>query len=215
MSITTGMNMSEAMAIDQHLVLCDTCHKLQSIRDVDTQHESHCVRCGDPLHYRKPNSITNAWALLFTGIICLVPAQLWPMMKIGVLGNTSSDSIMSGVITLMQMGSYLVAIVVFIASVFVPITKALVLMLILLSVQFRWKINNKQRLIMYRFLEWIGRWSMLDIFVVAIMAALVKITGLAEISAGAGATAFALAVVFTMFAANTFDTRLIWDSARN
>lgn len=206
--------MSEVMAIDQHLALCGTCHKLQELPEFGSGREAHCVRCGDPLHYRKPNSITNAWALLFTGVACLIPAQIWPIMKVGILGNTSSDSIMSGVITLMQLGSYLVAIVVFVASVFVPVTKVLALTLILLSVQFRWNISNRQRVIMYRLLEWIGRWSMLDIFVVAIMAALVKITGLAEISAGAGATAFALAVVFTMFAAMSFDTRLIWDNAK-
>jgi len=206
--------MNDVMAIDQHLALCNTCHKLQTLPEFGSSREAICARCGDPLHFRKPNSITNAWALLFTGVACLIPAQIWPIMKIGVLGNTSSDSIMSGVITLMQMGSYLVAIVVFVASVFVPVTKALALTIILLSVQFRWNINNRQRVIMYRLLEWIGRWSMLDIFVVAIMAALVKITGLAEISAGTGATAFALSVVFTMFAAMSFDTRLIWDKAK-
>lgn len=206
--------MNDVMAIEQHLALCNTCHKLQALPEIGSNREAHCARCGDPLHFRKPNSITNAWALLFTGVACLIPAQIWPIMKIGVLGNTSSDSIMSGVITLMQLGSYLVAAVVFIASIFVPVTKVLALTIILLSVQFRWNINSRQRVIMYRLLEWIGRWSMLDIFVVAIMAALVKITGLAEISAGAGATAFALAVVFTMFAAMSFDTRLIWDTAK-
>lgn len=206
--------MNDVMAIEQHLALCNTCHKLQALPEIGSNSEAHCARCGDPLHFRKPNSITNAWALLFTGVACLIPAQIWPIMKIGVLGNTSSDSIMSGVITLMQLGSYLVAAVVFIASIFVPVTKVLALTIILLSVQFRWNINSRQRVIMYRLLEWIGRWSMLDIFVVAIMAALVKITGLAEISAGAGATAFALAVVFTMFAAMSFDTRLIWDTAK-
>ena len=192
--------------------LCHTCHKLQPLPPVDRQFEVRCDRCGDVLHYRKPNSLANSWALLFTGVMCLIPAQIWPVMRVAYLGNDSGDSIMSGVITLLHMGSYLVAIVVFVASVFVPVSKVIAMAYILMTVQFGWSTSQRQRVVLYRILEWVGRWSMLDIFVVAIMAALFDFGGLAKITAGTGATAFALAVIFTMVAAMKFDARLIWDA---
>ncbi|GAA5216007.1 paraquat-inducible protein A [Corallincola platygyrae] len=198
-------------AIDKGLVLCHDCHKLNRWHHQLKHAVQRCSRCGAELHPRKPNSLARTWALSITAALCLIPANVLPIMTVITLGQGQSDTIMSGVITLIQFEMYPIALVVFIASVAVPAMKLFGIWWLCLSVQFGWNSSRQQRTKMYRMVEFIGKWSMLDVFVIAILVALVNLGAIATIEAGHGATAFCLAVVITIFAAESFDSRLIWD----
>lgn len=187
------------------------CHTCGLVVRAGATHEASCPRCGSHLHYRKPNSLTRTWALLLTAIIMYIPANLWPVMYASAFGNTQGDTIMSGVIYFLQHGDWPLALVIFVASIVVPMLKMLALIYLLLSVQRRSRIRHRQRTQLYRITELMGRWSMVDVFVVALMAAIVQLGALAEIAPGPGAIAFASVVILTMFAALSFDPRLIWD----
>jgi len=173
--------------------------------------ESHCPRCAAPLHFRKPNSVARSWAFLLAAYILYIPANVLPIMKASSILGSQDDTIMSGVIYLWHSGSWDLALVVFIASIMVPLMKLIALTLLLISVQRRSTWQPLQRAKLYRVVEFVGRWSMLDIYVVAILAALVQIGSLATINAGPAALAFGAVVVLTMVAAMEFDPRLIWD----
>lgn len=197
-------------AIDAGLLVCDECHQLNpEDKDVEKQ---FCSRCGGRLHARRPNSLLHTWALLITAALLYIPANLLPIMRVSSLGSGQSDTIMSGVIELVHYGMLPIAAVVFIASILVPTFKLVGIGLLLYSVQRRQPMSARQRNLMYRFIEWIGRWSMLDIFVIAILVTVVKFGTLATIEPGWGAVAFASVVILTMLAALTFDPRLIWDN---
>ena len=197
-------------AIDAGILICTECHELNK-QEPDTD-EQTCTRCGALVHARRPNSLTRTWALLITAAILYIPANLLPIMTVNSLGQGDPSTIMSGVIQLVQHGMFPIAAVVFIASILVPTFKLVGIALLLYSVQRHQPMSDKQRIIMYRFIEWIGRWSMLDIFVIAILVTLVNFGNLASIEANLGAAAFACVVVLTMLAAVTFDPRLIWDN---
>ena len=189
------------------------CHTCNLVTKADpARHDLTCSRCGSHLHLRKPDSIARAWAFLIAGYILYIPANLLPIMHTGSLFGTQSDTIMSGVVYLWTSGSWHLALVVFIASILVPSAKLLAMTFLLVSVQRRSTWDPMQRTKMYRIVELVGRWSMLDIFVVAILVALVQLQALATIRAGLGAVAFGAVVVLTMFAAMEFDPRLIWDA---
>jgi len=174
--------------------------------------ELACSRCGAPWHPRKPHSIARTWALLIAALVLFFPANLLPVMETGSLFGAQQDTIMSGVIYLWQSGSWPLAVLVFFASIVVPLAKLLILTLLLASVQFRATWLPYERTRLYRMIEFIGRWSMLDIYVVTILAALVRLQSLATIKAGPGALAFGAVVVLTMLASMAFDPRLIWDN---
>ena len=191
------------------LLACHACGLLN--RQAASGHEFACTRCGATLHHRVPNSIARAWAFLIAACILYVPANVLPVMDTGSVFGAQSDTIMSGVIYLWVSGSWPLAALIFFASVMVPLLKMLALALLLISVQRRSAWEPYQRTRLYRVVEFVGRWSMIDIFVVAILAALVQFQSLATIRAGPGAMAFGAVVVLTMFAAEAFDPRLIWD----
>ncbi|MBL4826811.1 MAG: paraquat-inducible protein A [Spongiibacteraceae bacterium] len=195
-------------AQQRQFFLCHTCHRLQS--STGAQHQ-HCQRCGDALHYRHRDSIAKTWALCITSAIFFVFANIFPIMTVIYLGKGNPDTIISGVILLAEHGMIPIALVVFIASVVVPLLKLTALFWLLLAVQLRWKMDARQRTQMYRLVKFVGRWSMLDLFVIAILVTLVDLGGIATITGGPGATYFSTVVVLTMFAAHTFDPRLIWD----
>lgn len=197
-------------AIDAGIRVCLECQQLN--RAAADEGPIACSRCGAKVHPRRPNTLVRTWALLITAAILYIPANLLPIMTVNSFGRGSPDTIMSGVITLAQHGMLPIATVVFIASIVVPTFKLVGIGLLLYSVQRHQPMSARQRIFMYRFIEWIGRWSMLDIFVIAILVALVRFDSLASIDAGAGAIAFACVVVLTMLAAITFDPRLIWDN---
>ena len=192
------------------LIACHSCHFLcaQGNRSADRI----CPRCGAGLHDRKPNSIARTWALLLAAILFYIPANLLPITVVISLGKAQSDTIMSGVIYFVHSGMWPIALVIFVASVFVPLLKLLILIYLLISVQRKSTWRQKDRTKLYRITEIIGRWSMVDIFVVTILVALVHLGGLATIHAGPGAIFFGAVVVITIFAAMSFDPRLIWDT---
>jgi paraquat-inducible protein A len=192
------------------LIRCHTCGKLAFDVGHD-DYEEHCPRCQAHMHMRAINSLSRTWALLITAAILYIPANIMPIMTVTYFGAGQPDTIMSGVITLLQLGSYPVAAVIFIASILVPVLKMVALLILLLSVQLKWTLDDRQRTRMYRAVELVGRWSMLDIFVIALLVALVSFGSIAQIISGPGATAFGSVVVLTMLAATTFDARLIWD----
>ena len=191
------------------LYACHTCNLVT--KTAPGRHEATCSRCGDHLHMRKPDSIARTWAFLIAGYILYIPANVLPIMHTSSLFGAQSDTIMSGVIYLWTSGSWPLAVIVFIASILVPSAKLLALTFLVASVQRRSVWDPIQRTKMYRIIELVGRWSMLDIYVVAILVALVQLQSLATIKAGFGAVAFGAVVVLTMLAAMEFDPKLIWD----
>ena len=200
-------------AIDAGILICGECHELNR-QDPETD-EQTCTRCGALVHARRPDSLMRTWALLLTSAILYIPANLLPIMTINSLGQGSPSTIMAGVIELVQHGMIPIAAVVFVASILVPTFKLVGIALLLFSVQRHQPLSARQRIIMYRFIEFIGRWSMLDIFVIAILVAVVNFGRIASIEANLGAVAFASVVVLTMLAAGTFDPRLIWDNTES
>jgi paraquat-inducible protein A len=185
------------------------CHVCNYVCDEDLH---QCPRCDSSVHRRKPNSLTRTWAFLIAGLIFYIPANALPVMYTTMLGSSSENTIMSGVIEFAEGGSWDIAILIFIASVVVPCIKFLVLGLLLVTCQRRstWAMRERSRL--FRFIELIGYWSMLDVLVVALVAALVQFRGLSTIEPRLGILFFGLVVVMTMLAAMTFDPRLIWDA---
>ncbi|AGW89069.1 MULTISPECIES: paraquat-inducible protein A [Cupriavidus] len=190
------------------LVSCHACDLVSP----STLEGEPCPRCGATLHHRKPESLARTWAFLLAAYILYIPANLLPVMVTRSILGTQQDTILSGVIYLWLSGSHLLAVVVLIASIIVPLLKMVILTFLLLSVHFRsrWRIRQQTRL--YGLVEVIGRWSMLDIFVVALLASLVRAGALATIIPGGGALAFGAVVVLTMLASLSFDPRLLWDS---
>jgi paraquat-inducible protein A len=204
--------MNTATARQLGLLSCHDCHLLAEPLAGSAHDHLFCPRCGAPLHERKPNSLARTWALICAATIFYIPANILPMTVTSALGTTQADTIMSGVIYFIHSGSWEIAAVIFIASVFVPLLKLLILVVLLLSVQFRWHWRPKDRTALYRLTEAVGRWSMLDVYVVTILVALVKLGAVANIEAGPAAVYFALVVIITMIAAESFDPRLIWDA---
>ena len=199
-------------AADAGWLVCHTCGLVSRAGPADA--EARCPRCGDRLHLRKHNSIARTWALMIAAAILYIPANLLPVMNTSSLFGSERDTIMSGVVYLWVSGDAPLALLVFFASITVPVLKLLALVVLLVSVQRRSTWQPQQRAKLYRLVEFVGRWSMLDIYVVTLMAALVQLQSLATITAGPGAVAFGAVVVLTMFAALSFDPRLIWDPVK-
>jgi paraquat-inducible protein A len=196
-------------------LVCHDCRLLTPIDPVAEHAHCSCPRCGSSLHLRKPDSLTRTWALTLTAYILYIPANLLPIMTVKMSGRGEADTILSGVKALIVGGMWPLALVVFFASITVPVLKLLALTGLLLSVQFKSNWRPRERTVVYRLTEMIGRWSMIDIFVITILVALVQMGSLSTIDAGPGAVAFAGVVVITMFAAMSFDPRLIWDNLEN
>ena len=199
-------------AKDLSLVVCHSCGQLNP---VSLDHHP-CNRCNAILHQRKPSSLDRTWSLMLAAMVMYIPANLLPMTITNSLFGEQQDTIMSGVIYFWKSSDYLVASVIFTASIFIPMLKLMILTFLLLAV--RQQESNKKRwrpeqcAILYRVVEFIGRWSMIDVFVVSLLTALIQIQSLASISAGPGAVAFGAVVVLTMLASLSFDPRIIWDN---
>jgi paraquat-inducible protein A len=192
------------------LVGCHSCGK------VHRAGVANCQRCGAPLHSRMPGSLQKVWAWLFAGIVVYIPANIYPMLLTTSFGRTSENTIVGGVVDLIHYGSYAVAAIVFLASVVIPVGKFIAIGYLALVVRPGARIGRGSglhgRQHLYEVVEFIGRWSMIDVFVVAILAALVQLDFAATISPGIAAVSFSLSVAFTMLAAQSFDPRLIWDA---
>jgi paraquat-inducible protein A len=189
------------------LVLCRTCFKLVP----DGPGRIRCPRCGSRVRRFGHTGLSTTWALVITGFLLLIPANLLPITEVVYLGSGEPDTIISGVISLMESGMVPIAILVFLASIVIPILKLIGIGFLLLCVQMQWPVSAYHCTLMYRFIALIGRWSMLDLFMISILTALVDMGSLSSVTPGPGATAFAAVVVITLFAATSFDTRLIWE----
>lgn len=203
--------MNHAMSENPRLIGCHSCHKVH-VEDV-TVSKMRCVRCDATLHHRIPHSLSRSWALLLAAAIFYIPANVYPIMTVTQFGNGHPDTILSGVARLLESGLWPLAVLVFVASVAIPILKILALGFLLLSVHRQTSHTLVAKTRLYRMVEFIGRWSMVDIFMVSILIALVRLGNFALIEPGTGAMAFACVVVLTMLSAMTFDPRLMWDNA--
>ncbi|PID54718.1 MAG: paraquat-inducible membrane protein A [Gammaproteobacteria bacterium] len=184
------------------------CHYCQRLTPVD---ERHCPYCGSRLHLRNTNSIQSCLAWLVTSIVLYIPANIYPIMVTSTLGKPAENTIISGVLLFIEHGSYLVAAIIFIASVLIPIAKMLAIIWLCYCVSHRIDLEHRELTRLYRVTEFIGKWSMVDVFVVAILVALVQMGALMAIQPGIAAFAFSGVVVCTMISAHCFDPRLIWD----
>ena len=202
------MTSNVVSAIDLGMAGCHTCGKA-----VHVGKHSHveCPRCGADVHYRKHDSINRAWAFLIAAFIMYIPANTEPMMRTTSLGNTSADTILEGVIYFLSHGDWPLALVIFAASVMLPLLKMIAIAYILISVQRGSTSKKIEKTNLYRIAEILGKWSMLDIFVVGLMAGLVQLGALTTIAPGPACIAFAAVVILTMFAEMAFDPKLIWD----
>ena len=192
-------------AAAQGLASCHTCYKLASA----TLHR--CPRCGAALHLRLTDSLPRTVALLITAVILYVPANVLPIMITEQLGRAVDSTILGGVVFLWKHGSYPVASVIFIASGLVPLGKMLALAVLCWAASRGEVTRPQEHAVLYRVTEFVGRWSMVDVFVVAILVALIQLGGVLSIRPGAAGLAFAGVVMISMLAAESFDPRLIWD----
>jgi paraquat-inducible protein A len=197
-------------ARESGIFLCHDCHKL--VADVGKETPKKCPRCEASLHIRKPNSITRTWALVITAAVLSLPANILPIMRVDFLGVADYSTIMDGIVYFFKTGSYGIGAVILTASVLVPCFKIIGIFLILLSIHFKWQTWLRHKTLMFRAIEFIGRWSMLDIFVIALLQALVKFGNITSIETAPAATFFTGVVISTMFAAITFDPRILWDA---
>nr|WP_320011605.1 paraquat-inducible protein A [uncultured Desulfobulbus sp.] len=201
-------------SIPEDYLLCSSCYKLLPAAYQQTSSHRGCPRCGHTLHPRKQNSIARTWALLLTAVILTLPANLLPIMEVDTFGIPERSTILDGIIYFFQDGSYGIGLVIFIASILVPLFKIIGLAIILLSIHFRWRSWLRHKAIMFRFIEFIGRWSMLDIFVITLLCSLAQFGFLSSISAAPASLYFTGVVLSTMLAALSFDPRLLWDAAQ-
>jgi paraquat-inducible protein A len=197
-------------AAEAGLVSCETCELLS--RPVHADEPGYCPRCGATLEWRRPHSIQLTWALVVAAAICYIPANLLPVLNTSALGSTDSDTIMSGVVFLYTSGSWPLALIVLVASVMVPLGKLVALSYLLITVQRGSLGSTRERTRLYRMVQVVGRWSMLDVFVDTFTVALVQLQPLMSVEPGPGVLFFAAVVVLTMVAAESFDPRLVWDN---
>jgi paraquat-inducible protein A len=195
-------------ALAQGFIRCHDCGCLSRLPDKNRI----CPLCGGELHPRITNSLQRTAALLLSAFCLYIPANIFPIMTVTRLGTGEPHTIIGGIIALINSGMMPIALLVLVASILVPLLKLLGLGLLLLNAHYRWQGHARKWTIMYRIIAFVGRWSMLDIFMISILVSLVDMGGVAQVIAGPAATAFAAVVVLTIFAAKNFDPRLIWDN---
>jgi paraquat-inducible protein A len=204
------MTATALTAAEAGLVSCEKCRLLS--RPADPAEPGYCPRCGEELAWRRHHSIQVTWALVIAAAICYIPANVLPVLTTTALGSVDSDTIIGGVVLLYTTGSWPLALIVLVASVMVPLGKLVALAYLLIAVQRGSLGGHRERTRLYRMVEFIGRWSMLDVFVDTFTVALVQLQPLMSVEPGPGVLFFAAVVVLTMIAAESFDPRLIWDT---
>jgi paraquat-inducible protein A len=197
-------------AMQQGLQSCETCGLLS--RPAPGEHEGLCPRCEEPLEFRKHNSVQRTWAFLIAAAVCYIPANVLPVLATTTAAGSESDTILQGVILLWSPTGWPLSLIVLIASIIIPSAKIIAMGYLLVGVQRGSVTNNRQRIRMYRMVEFIGRWSMVDVFVDTFTAALIQLQPLMSVEPGPGLFFFAAVVVLTMLAVESFDPRLIWDA---
>ncbi|MFZ0614488.1 MAG: paraquat-inducible protein A [Desulfobacterales bacterium] len=199
-------------AKSRSLVSCRSCHLLCRPHPLSDSRPTQCPRCGAGIYQRRPRSITRTWALLVAAAICYIPANVLPATRAISFGKVQTDTIMSGVMYFIHTGMWPIALVIFVASICVPLIKLVILSFLLISIRRRSTWRPKDRTRFYRVTEMVGRWSMVDIYVITISVALVKLGAVATFEAGPAVVFFAAVVVLTLLAAMNLDPRLIWDN---
>jgi paraquat-inducible protein A len=205
------MTGTAATAAQAGLLSCEACQLLS--RPASATEPGFCRRCGEKLEFRRHGSIQTTWALVIAAAICYIPANALPVLNTTTLGTSEGDTILGGVAFLYTSGSWPLALIVLVASVMIPLGKLVALVYLLTTVQRGSVTSSHERTRLYRMVEFIGRWSMLDVFVDTFTVALVQLQPLMSVAPGAGVLFFAAVVVLTMLAAESFDPRLIWDPA--
>ena len=205
------MTGTAATAAQAGLLSCGACQQLS--RPASATEPGFCRRCGEKLEFRRHGSIQTTWALIIAAAICYIPANALPVLNTTTLGTSEGDTILGGVAFLYTSGSWPLALIVLVASVMIPLGKLVALVYLLITVQRGSVTSSHERTRLYRMVEFIGRWSMLDVFVDTFTVALVQLQPLMSVAPGAGVLFFAAVVVLTMLAAESFDPRLIWDAA--
>jgi paraquat-inducible protein A len=208
----TPRNKKPKTAMKSGIMSCHDCGLLLEANRLSADVTLACPRCNAVVHFRKHQSIPTTWALVITSVILFVPANLLPIMRVDFLGSSEYSTIMDGILYFFHVKEYGIGLIIFVASILVPLFKIAGLSIILLSIKFKWKRWLRHKTILFRFIEFVGRWSMLDIFVIALMATLVEFGNFTATFAAPAASYFAAVVVCTMFAAHTFDARLLWDA---
>lgn len=204
MEIPGALN-GETTARERGLVGCRRCARVWPIA------QTRCGRCSSRLKSRDALALQKVWAWWLAGVLAYIPANIYPMLETRTLFTRSDDTIIAGAIKLAEHGSYGVALIIIVASVGIPLAKFFAVAYLALSVGRGSVMSRTRRHGLYEVVEYIGRWSMIDVFVVAILSSLVQLNVLASIKPGPASLAFALSVIFTMLAAQSFDSRLIWD----
>lgn len=192
------------------LVSCRVCGLLS--RPAAREKPGRCPRCGERLAFRRPDAVQRTWALLAAALICYIPANLLPVLTTVSLTSVEEDTIISGAVALYTTGSWHLALIILVASVMIPLAKMFVLAYLLVAVRRGFTGDSRDSVRLYRVVKSIGRWSMLDVFVAAFVVALVRFRPVMFIEPGPGVIFFAAVVILTIFAAESFDTRLIWDT---
>ena len=205
------MSATGVTAMEQGLQGCEACGLLS--RPSPGEDEGRCPRCNERLEFRKPASLERTWAYVIGAAICYIPANILPVLTTTTAAGVDSDTILQGVVLLWSPTGWPLSIIVLIASIMIPSAKILALTYLLISVQRGSDDNNAQRVRLYRMVRFIGRWSMVDVFVDTFTASLVQLQPLMSVEPGPGLIFFAAVVVLTMLAVESFDPRLIWDSA--
>ena len=199
-------------ALREGFVSCEACGLLS--RPAGAEEPGKCPRCGEKLEFRRRDAIQRTWALVAAAAICYLPANILPVMRTTTLTSEEPDTIISGVVFLYTSGSWYLALILLIASVMIPLAKLAALVYLLVTVQRGSDRNNRERARLYRVLEIIGRWSMVDVFVATFVVALIQLKPLMFVSPESGVLFFSAVVILTIFAAESFDPRLIWDSSK-
>ena len=200
-----GQNAQILSAREMGFVACRRCTKVWPAGTTT------CGRCGSAVISRDTLSLQRVWALWLVGFMCYIHANMYPMLQTRTLLSVQEDTIVGGAIELIHYGSPGIAFIILFASVVIPIGKFLAIGFLAISVTRPSAVSNHHRQVLYEVVEYIGRWSMIDIFVVAIMSSLVQLNTLAAINPGRASLFFALSVIFTMLSAQAFDSRMIWD----
>ena len=194
------------------IMVCHICSKPNRVNTIAPGVKQRCTRCNSKIFYRKKESIARTWAFLIAAVIFYIPANTYSFMFYTNLGKVEGDTILSGVEELIDADLWPLALLVFTASIFVPIAKIAGLGFLLISAQLKWKINFIEKTKLYKIVDIIGKWSMLDVFLVSLMTGLVKLGQIADIEPGPGVRYFTAVVILTLLAAMSFDPRLIWDN---
>jgi paraquat-inducible protein A len=200
--------------VNDTILACETCGLAQAVPDLAPGTSAECIRCGTTMVERPSAGPQVTLALTIAALVLYVPANIYPILMMNLYGNYSENTIWDGVVSLMQYNEYFVAAVVFLASIVVPLFKLLGLLFLVASVKWRRGRRLRARTHIFRFIDAIGPWAMLDVFLLAILVALVKLGDLGQVIPGPGLVAFTCVVVLTILASQSFDPKLIWNRDR-